>query len=90
MIGGVIQSDAEEPWMQIRFGAEQGDPLLLAAVKFLKACDDLPDVRASGKCGTPVVRWAAEDDSWVVELVYALDDELAKQRGCGHALPRGP
>jgi hypothetical protein len=37
----------------------QGDPQLLAAVKFLKARDGLPDVRASGKCGPPVVRRAA-------------------------------
>ena len=76
--------------MQIRFGAEQGDPLLLAAVEFLQAGDDLPDVRASGKCGAPIMRGAAEDDLWVVELVYAFHDELAKQRGGGHALARGP
>ncbi len=64
-------------------------PLLLAAVQFLKACGDLPDVRASGKCGAPVVRWAPEDDPWVVELVDALNDELIKQRGGGHAFASG-
>ncbi len=55
--------------MQIRLGAQQPNLLLLSAVEFLKACDDLPDVRAGGECGAPVVRWAPEDDSWVVELI---------------------
>jgi hypothetical protein len=35
------------------------------------------------------VRWTAEDDPWVIELVYALEDELAEQCGGGHALARG-
>jgi hypothetical protein len=90
MIGGIIESYADKPWMQIRLGAQQADPLFLAAVKFLKACHDLPDVRASGERGTPVVRWATEDDPWVVELFDALGNELAKKSGCGHALVRGP
>ena len=73
--------------MQIRLGAQQADPLLLAAVDFLKARHDLPDVGASGECRTPIVRWAAEDDPWVVELIDALHDELAKQSGGSQAYP---
>jgi hypothetical protein len=70
-------------------GGQQADPLLLATVQLLKACNNLPDVRASGKCGTPVVRWAPEDDPWVVELVDALHDELVKQCGGSHTLASG-
>jgi hypothetical protein len=56
MLGGVVQGNTDQPRMQIRLGAQQADPLLLAAVEFLKAADDLPDVRASGECGTPIIR----------------------------------
>jgi hypothetical protein len=34
--------------------------------------------------------WAAEDDPWVVELIDAFHNELAKQRGSGRALARSP
>ncbi len=87
MLCCIVDGDADEPGMQIRLGAQQADPLLLGAVEFLEACDDLPDVGASGECGAPVVRGATEDDSWVVELIDAFHDELLKQRGGGHALP---
>jgi hypothetical protein len=75
--------------MQIRLGAKQAYSLLLAAVQLLKARDDLPDVRASGESGAPIVCWAPEDDPWVVDLVDALNNELVKQGGGGHALASG-
>jgi len=89
VLGGIVESDANEPWMQIRLSAQQADSLLLAAIEFLKACDDLPDIRTSGKCGAPIVRRASEDDSWVVELIDALNNELVKQCSGGHALASG-
>src|ERR1039457_29864 len=89
VLGGIVEGDADESGMQIRLGAQQADPPFLGAVEFLEAGDDLPDVGAGGECGAAVVRGAPEDDSWVVELINALNDELVKQRGSGHALASG-
>ncbi len=75
--------------MQIRLGGQEADPLFLAAVQFLEARDDFPDVRAGRERGAPVVRGAPEDDPGVVELVDSLDDELIQQRSDGHALAGG-
>src|SRR6185312_2827101 len=86
---GIVDCNADEPGMQIRLGVQQADPLFLGAIEFLEAGDDLPDVRAGGECGAAVVRWAPEDDSWVVELINALNDELVEQRGGGHARASG-
>ena len=66
-----LASDADEPGMQIRLGAQQADPLLLGAVEFLEAGDDLPDVGAGCERCAAVVGSAPEDDSWVVELIDA-------------------
>lgn len=76
--------------MQVGLIAKHADPMLLAAVKLLKASDDLPDVWASGKSGTPIMPGAAKDDPWIVELIDALHDELAKQSGGSHALAGSP
>ena len=56
------------------------------AREFLKARDDLPDIRASGKRSAPVVRRTSEDDPGVVKLIDALDNQLIKQRCGGHTL----
>ena len=60
--------------------------MFLTAREILKARDDLPDIRASGKRSAPVMRRASEDDPGVVKLIDALNDELIKQRCRGHAL----
>ena len=89
VFSGIVQSDADEPGVQIRLSGQQADSLFLATVQLLQAPDDFPHVRARGKRGAPVVRRAPEDDPGVIELVSPLDDELIQQRGSGHALIGG-
>jgi hypothetical protein len=60
VLGGVVEGDANEPRVQVRFFGQQGDALLFCAVQFLEPGDDLPDVRAGGEGGAPVVRRAAD------------------------------
>jgi hypothetical protein len=86
---GIVQGDADEPGMQIRLGGQEIDPLLFAALQFLKARDDLPHIRAGGKSCPAVMGRAPEDDPRIVELVYSLDDELVQQRCGGRALASG-
>ena len=62
MISGIVESDADEPRVKFRFAAQQANSLFFGAVEFLQARNDLPDVRASGKRGTPVVRGPPEHD----------------------------
>ncbi len=75
--------------MQIRFGAELADALLLGAGEFLKACDDLPNIGASGERGAPIVGWTAENNARVIKLVDALNYELIQQRGGARSLASG-
>jgi hypothetical protein len=89
VFSGIVQSDADEPGVQVRLGAKEADSLFLAALEFLQARDDLPDVRAAGERRAPVMRGAAEDDFRVVKLVGALNDELIEQCCDGHALASG-
>jgi len=86
---GIVQGDADEAGMQIRLGGQETDPLLLAALQFLKARDDLPHIRAGGESRPAVMGRAPEDDPRIVELVGSLDDELIQQRCGGRALASG-
>jgi hypothetical protein len=86
VISGVVESDADEPRVKFRLAAQQTNSLFLGAVKFLQARDDFPDVWASGKCSTPIVRRTTEHDPGVVELIGALNNKLIKQRSGGHPL----
>ena len=72
--------------MKIRFRGQEADSLFRTAREILKARDDLPDIRASGKRGAPVVRRTPEDDPGVVKLIDSLGDEPIQQRCGGHTL----
>lgn len=63
MICGVVEGDADEPGVHVRLFAQQSDALLFCAGQLLESGDDLPDIRACGEGGPPVVRRAAEDDT---------------------------
>jgi hypothetical protein len=89
VFSGIVESDTNEPGVEIRFRGQEADSLFLAALKLLKARDDLPDVWASGKRSPPVVRRTSESDPWVVKLIDALNDELIKKRCDGHASAGG-
>jgi len=87
VLRSVVQSDANEPRMQIRLSGQEADPLLLAAFQLLQPRDNLPHIRASGKSRAAVMGRTPEDDSRMVELIDSLDDEPVKQGRGGHALP---
>lgn len=49
MVSGIVESYADKPRVQFGFSGELTDALLLAAVEFLQACDDFPDVVDPGR-----------------------------------------
>jgi hypothetical protein len=83
---GVVQGDSDEPWVQVRLGGQEANPVFLAAFELLQARDDLPHIGAGGKCRAAVMGRSPEGDSLIVELVDPFDDELVKQCRSGHAL----
>lgn len=64
--------------MNVGFGRQRRDALLLAAVEFPKPRDDLPHVGSCGKRGPAIVGRAPEGDPGMVELFDAFDDEPAE------------
>src|SRR5215467_2174132 len=80
MLGGVVQGETDEPRMQLRLVRQETDPLFLAPVKFPQASDNFPHIRADRERGTAVMGRTSEDDSRIVPLLHALNDELIEQR----------
>jgi hypothetical protein len=97
MLRCVVDGEAEQPGMQLRFLAQRGDAFLGAALELAQPGDHLPHIRSRGERGAPVVGGSAEHDSGEVELLDALDDEPFDERrgadavlcGAGSESPSG-
>jgi hypothetical protein len=75
VFGGVIQGKTDEPRVEVRFGTQHADALLLGTVQLLQPGNDLPDIRTGGKRRAPIVNRTPENNTRIVELINSLDNE---------------